>query len=68
MWVFARGDRTHPSGGTGLAADHERAPRCGAFHSAPERTRTATDHSVHKALNRVRELKRSLSETLRSRT
>jgi hypothetical protein len=26
-------------------------PRCGAFHSAPERTRTSTDHSVHKALN-----------------
>jgi hypothetical protein len=24
---------------------------CGAFHTAPERTRTSTDHSVHKALS-----------------
>jgi hypothetical protein len=29
----------------------EKAPLCGAFHGAPERTRTSTDHSVHKALN-----------------
>ncbi len=29
----------------------KKAPLCGAFHSAPERTRTSTDHSVHKALN-----------------
>jgi hypothetical protein len=24
------------------------------FSSAPERTRTSTDHKVHKALNRIR--------------
>jgi hypothetical protein len=29
----------------------QKAPQCGAFHSAPERTRSSTDHSVHKALN-----------------
>ena len=31
----------------------KKAPLCGAFHSAPERTRTSTDHSVHKALKAV---------------
>src|SRR6202012_3842727 len=34
--------------------EHKKAPQCGAFHSAPERTRTSTDHSVHKALNLAR--------------
>jgi hypothetical protein len=33
--------------------DREKAPHCGAFSSAPERTRTSTDHTVHKALNPV---------------
>ena len=32
----------------------KKAPTCGAFVHAPERTRTSTDHKVHKALNHVR--------------
>jgi hypothetical protein len=32
----------------------EKAPQCGAFPDAPEKTRTSTDHTVHKALNHVR--------------
>jgi dihydroxyacid dehydratase/phosphogluconate dehydratase len=31
----------------------KKAPLCGAFPSAPERTRTSTDHTVHKALNLI---------------
>jgi MoxR-like ATPase len=34
-----------------LAPGNEKPRRSGAFHNAPERTRTSTDHSVHKALN-----------------
>jgi hypothetical protein len=29
----------------------KKAPHCGAFPYAPEKTRTSTDQSVHKALN-----------------
>jgi hypothetical protein len=29
----------------------KKAPTCGAFPDAPEKTRTSTDHTVHKALN-----------------
>jgi hypothetical protein len=33
---------------------HRRAPTCGDSANAPERTRTSTDHTVHKALNLAR--------------
>ena len=33
------------------ASDHKESPAMQGFRSAPERTRTSTDHKVHKALN-----------------
>jgi hypothetical protein len=36
------------------ASRTRKAPTSGAFPSAPEKTRTSTDQSVHKALNQVR--------------
>src|ERR1700742_4649975 len=33
---------------------HKESPAMQGFRSAPERTRTSTDHSVHKALNLAR--------------
>jgi hypothetical protein len=41
---FARTPARHAAA---TGAQIEKAPLCGAFHSAPERTRTSTDHSVH---------------------
>src|SRR5437763_12548585 len=38
------------------AYDTKKAPQLRGFPSAPERTRTSTDHSVHKALNLDRPL------------
>jgi hypothetical protein len=32
----------------------KKAPLSGAFPDAPEKTRTSTDHTVHKALNLAR--------------
>ena len=37
-----------------LCPRNREAPQNGASHDAPERTRTSTDHSVHKALNLAR--------------
>jgi len=37
----------------GCRSMHEKSPDFRGFPSAPERTRTSTDHTVHKALNPV---------------
>ncbi len=42
--------RTEPRRGS----DHKESPAMQGFSSAPERTRTSTDHKVHKALNLAR--------------
>ena len=42
--------RTEPRDGS----DHKESPAMQGFRSAPERTRTSTDPTVHKALNLAR--------------
>jgi hypothetical protein len=45
----------------------QKAPLCGAFQGAPERTRTSTDHTVHKALNLIRRASMPISGHFRAR-
>jgi hypothetical protein len=55
MWVFATWQRyPHDRTDATTAARQKKTPRLRGFRSAPERTRTSTDHSVHKALNLAR--------------
>jgi hypothetical protein len=49
--VVCRQATTYPPADARNNLGHEKAPLCGAFPDAPEKTRTSTDHTVHKALN-----------------
>jgi hypothetical protein len=42
------------SSSAAAGVENEKSPQMRGFPSAPERTRTSTDHSVHKALNLAR--------------
>ena len=49
------GDKTYSRGRrVETGPRQQKAPVCRGFSSAPERTRTSTDHKVHKALNLAR--------------
>jgi len=53
-WPPATGRRYPPRPDGCHVGPRPKKPRVRGFLSAPERTRTSTDHSVHKALNQVR--------------
>jgi hypothetical protein len=55
QWTYLSRDNRTSTAGRNLrsAPEHQKAQHVQGFPSAPERTRTSTDHTVHKALNLV---------------
>ena len=54
MNIFATWQQYSNAGRSRSGAGHQESPAERGFPSAPERTRTSTDHTVHKALNLAR--------------